>query len=196
MADNGKQSGCLIDKLAIAGMRQSGGDAKQHVERRFHVTASIPAKDELFEVAAQVRRADAVIGAERPSLEIGEDAMDPRQDHMRRHLADDLGLVVVALEAFVYGEAVAEDGSAFFNSAGDEAFDAGRREVLQRRETDAARMAIGREFDRADEMQLADGAAALAAGYRVVFGAVGDVALVDFDEILEKRSIGIDHGAP
>lgn len=56
-------------------------------------------------------------------------------------------------------------------------------------------MAIGREFDRSDEMQLADGAAALAAGDRVGLGAIGDVALVDFDEVFEKRSIGIDHGA-
>ena len=56
-------------------------------------------------------------------------------------------------------------------------------------------MAVGREFDRADEMQLADGAAALAAGDRIGLGAIRDVALVDFDEVFEQRTIGIDHGA-
>ena len=44
-------------------------------------------------------------------------------------------------------------------------------------------------------MQLSDGAAALAAGDRVGLRAIGDVALIDFDEVFEKRSIGIDHGA-
>ena len=73
------------------------------------MASAVPAEDELFEVAAQVWLADAVVGAQRPSLEVGEDAMDPRQDHMGRHLADDLGLVVEALEAFVCREAVAED---------------------------------------------------------------------------------------
>ena len=66
---------------------------------------------------------------------------------------------------------------------------------MQRREADAARMAVGREFDRADEMQFADGAAALAAGDRIGLGAIGDVAFVDLDEVFEKRPIGIDHGA-
>ena len=46
-----------------------------------------------------------------------------------------------------------------------------------------------------DEMQLADGAAALAAGDRVGLGAVRDVALVDFDEVFEKRPIWINHCA-
>lgn len=167
-------------------MRQSNGDTEQHVERRFHMASAIPAEDELFEVAAQVWRADAVISAERPSLEVGEDAMDPRQDHMRRHFADDLGLVVVALEAFVRREAVAEDRCAGLDCAGDESLDAGRREVLQRREADAAWMAVRREFDCADEMKLADCAAALAASNRVGLGAIGDVALVDFDEVFKK----------
>ena len=82
-------------------MWQAGCDFEQHVERRLHVTSTVPAEDELFEIAAQVRRADAVVGSERPSLEVGEDAMYPWQDDVRRHFADDLGLMVVALEAFV-----------------------------------------------------------------------------------------------
>jgi hypothetical protein len=42
------------------------------------MASPVPAKDELFEVAAQVRRADAVVGAECPALEIGEDPVNPR----------------------------------------------------------------------------------------------------------------------
>ena len=104
----------LIDELSVSSVLQLSSDMKQHIDRRFHMPSPIPAKDELFEVAAQVRFADAVIGAERPALEVGEDAMlDPRQDHVRRHFAADLGLVVVALEAAIGGEAVAEDRHAF-----------------------------------------------------------------------------------
>jgi hypothetical protein len=47
------------------------------------VSSAIPAKDELFKIAAQVWRADAVIDAERPSLEVGEDAMNPYVDGPR-----------------------------------------------------------------------------------------------------------------
>ena len=56
-------------------------------------------------------------------------------------------------------------------------------------------MALGRKFDSADEMQLADGAAALAAGDRVGLGAIGYVAFVDLYEVFEKGPIWIDHGA-
>ncbi len=56
-------------------------------------------------------------------------------------------------------------------------------------------MAFGRKLDRADDMQFADGAAALAAGDGIVLGAIGDVAFIDFDDVFQKVSVGIDHGA-
>lgn len=71
------------------------------------MAATIPAEDEFFEIALQVRFADAVICAERPAFKVGEDAVDPWQDHMRRHFANDLGLVVVSLEAAIGREAIA-----------------------------------------------------------------------------------------
>ncbi len=128
MAGNGEnfeQSDGLIDELPISSMWQSGSDVDQRVERQFHVAAAVPAKDELVEVAAQVRLADAVVGAERPALEIGEDSVDPWQHDMRRHRADDRGLVVIAFEAFVGREAVAENRGARFDSAGNEGADTG-----------------------------------------------------------------------
>lgn len=66
----------------------------------------------------------------------------------------------------------------------------------ERREANASRQSVGREFDRADDVELADLAAALAAGDWIGLGAIGNVALVDLDEIFEERSVGIDHGAP
>ena len=38
------------------------------------MASPVPPVDEFFEISPQVWRSDAVIGAERPSLEIGEDA--------------------------------------------------------------------------------------------------------------------------
>ena len=43
--------------------------------------------------------------------------------------------------------------------------------------------------------KLGEDVAALAAGDRIVFGAIGNVALVDLDKVFEERTIGIDHGA-
>ena len=42
----------LINKLPVFCMRQVSGDIEEHVERRFHMAAPVPAEDELFEVAA------------------------------------------------------------------------------------------------------------------------------------------------
>ena len=139
--------------------------------------------------------ADPVIGSERPAFEIGEDAVDPRQDDMCGHFADDFRLMVVGFEALVSRESVAEDRRAGRDRAGDEGADAGRGEILQRRKADSPGMAFRRELDRADKMQLSDGAAALAAGDRVGFGAIGDVAFVDFDDVFQEASVRIDHGA-
>ena len=114
---------------------------------------------------------------------------------MGGHFADDLGQVIIAFEALVSREAVAEDGGAGFNGAGDEGADADRGKVGKRREADAARMTFWREFDGADEMQFADGAAALTASDRIALRAIRDIAFVDLDKVFEKRPIGIDHSA-
>lgn len=125
-------------------MRQSCGDIDQHVERRFHVASAIPAKDEFFEIASQVRLSHAVVGAERPSLEICEHAMNPRQEDMCRHRAYDFGAMGEACEAAIAGEAVAEECCTGRHGAGDETSDAGRCEVGERHEADTSRPAIGR----------------------------------------------------
>jgi hypothetical protein len=109
---------------------------------------------------------------------------------MRRHFADDLGLMVVALETAIGREAIAEQSRASFNGAGDEGTDAGRGEVGKRREADAARMAFWREFDGSDEMQFADGAAALTASDGIALRAIRDIAFVDLDEVFESERSG------
>jgi hypothetical protein len=43
-----------------------------------------------------VLAAQPVVDAQRPDLEVGEDAVHPRQDDMGGHLADDMGIGCVA----------------------------------------------------------------------------------------------------
>lgn len=49
----------------------------------------------------QTRPDNAVVGAERPALEVGEHPVNPGQKHMHGHFADHLGAVVVLLQASV-----------------------------------------------------------------------------------------------
>lgn len=66
--------GVLVDEIRIGSMRQANGQAKQRIERRPHVAAPSPSEDEVVQRALQMRLADAVIGAERPPLEVGKNA--------------------------------------------------------------------------------------------------------------------------
>jgi len=70
-------------------------DSKQCFERDVAIKAPIVAKGELFQVGVHVLAAQAVIGAEAPALQQRENPMNPRQDHMPRHLADDARIVPI-----------------------------------------------------------------------------------------------------
>ena len=72
----------------------------------------------------EVGLSNAVVRSEGPPFEVGEGAMDPRKDDVGGHRADDVWLVIVVLESLVGREAVADDGRASFNGAGDEVADA------------------------------------------------------------------------
>jgi hypothetical protein len=67
------------------------GDAKERAEGGVSGTASVEAEDELVEVGLEVFSTQAVIDAERPALEVGEDAVGPGQHDMGGHAANDMG---------------------------------------------------------------------------------------------------------
>ena len=71
----------------------SRGDAEQGAEGGMSVAAAVEAKDELIEIALDVFAAQAVIGAERPAFEIGEDAVGPGQHDRGSHSADNMRIV-------------------------------------------------------------------------------------------------------
>ena len=72
---------------------------------------------------------------------------------------------------------------------------AARGEILDRRQSDAARLALGRQLDRAGDTHLADRAAALPARGRLLRCTQRQRGLIDLDQVLKQTAIGVDHGA-
>ena len=188
-------SDALLDEVACGGRRETGAEAEQGIESRGGVPATVPSEDELVEVAPEVLATEAMEGPERPSFEVREDTVGPAQDDVGGHLADHFRLVHMVGQASVAGPPVCDDAGAGCGDGGDEGLERGGGEVGDRRETDATRLALGRELHRAGNEHLALGAAALPASGRIVLTAQGDLGLVDLDDALEKASPGIDHGA-
>ena len=54
-----------------------GGDGEQGAEGGVTASPSVEAEDELVEVGLEMPGAQAVIGAERPGLEVGEHPVNP-----------------------------------------------------------------------------------------------------------------------
>src|SRR5215207_611490 len=69
------------------------GDAEERAEGSVSDMASVEAEDELVEVGLEVFATQAVIDAERPALEVGEDAVGPGQHDMGGHAADDMRIM-------------------------------------------------------------------------------------------------------
>jgi hypothetical protein len=94
--------------------------------------AAVEAEDEFIEVGLQVFAAQAVVDAEGSALEVGEDAMGPRQDDVGGHRADDVRLVDDAASAGIAGPAVGPGGGAGFDIGFDEGVQAFGRSILDR----------------------------------------------------------------
>src|SRR3954462_808553 len=69
------------------------GDAEERAEGGMSGAAPVEAEDELVEIGLEVFATQAVIDAERPALEIGEDTVGPGQHDMGGHAADDMRIV-------------------------------------------------------------------------------------------------------
>ena len=80
----------------VGNRRVAGGDAEQGAEGGVAGSAAVEAKDELVEVGLEMLAAQAVIDAQGPDLEVGEDPVHPWQDNMGGHFADDTRIVADA----------------------------------------------------------------------------------------------------
>src|SRR5260221_14440150 len=78
------------------------------------VISAIVAKYEFVEIGIDVLAAKAVICPEAPSSHQRESPMNPRQDNVRGHLADDTGIMPIACQHRIGFVAVGEElGSTF-----------------------------------------------------------------------------------
>ena len=135
--------------------------------------------------------AQAMEGAERPALQVRErggytPAPDGQASH-RRSWARGHGRSAIA-------PAIGDHPRARRRGPGDEGMKAARGEIPDRRQPDAARLALGRQFDRASDAHLALRAAALPTGGRLLLRAQRQRGLIDFDQVLKQAAIGGDHG--
>ena len=83
-----------------------GGDAEEGSECGVPGASAVEAEDEFIEIELQVLAAQAVVDTQRPDLEVGEDPVNPRQDDVGGHLADDMGMVDDAGGAGISGPTI------------------------------------------------------------------------------------------
>jgi hypothetical protein len=89
-----------------------GGDAEEGSECGMPGAPAVEAEDEFIEVGLEVLAAQPVVDAQRPDLEVGEDPVNPGQDDMGGHLADDMGIVGDAGGAGISGPTIGLGGGA------------------------------------------------------------------------------------
>src|ERR671932_1340712 len=88
------------------------GNAEERAEGGVPGATSVEAEDELVEVGLEVFATQAVIDAEGPALEVGEDAVGPGQHDMGGHATDDMRIVRDAGSTGIPGPAVGLGGGA------------------------------------------------------------------------------------
>ena len=106
------------------------------------VEAAIVAKDEFIEIAVDMFAAQAVICAEAPSLHQREGPMNPRQDNVARHLADDARIVPIAGQSRIGRVAVGDQRGSALHVGFHEGFDRRGGIVGDHGEANAARTRI------------------------------------------------------
>ena len=168
-------------------------DCEEACKAGMAVATSIEAEDELVEIGLEILAAQSVIDAERPGLEVGEHAMDPGEHDVGGHRADDMRFVFDILGAGIGSPAVGLGGGVLGEIVGEEAVQGGGGEVLDLGEPDASGPSFF-DLDCTGDQQLALGAAATAAGYRVLFRTTGKGGFVGLDQAFERRTAGCHHG--
>ena len=173
-----------------------GGDAEEGSECGVPGAPAVEAEDEFIEVKREVLAAQPVIDAQGPDLEVGEDPVNPRQDDVGGHLADDVGIVGDAGGAGISGPTIGLGGGPGAEVGGEEGVEAGGRVISDLAEADAtgAEAAV-LDLDSADDQHFALMAAAATAGDRIVFAAARDFGFIDLDEAGQGAATRREHAA-
>src|SRR3954471_20765300 len=171
------------------------GDAEERAEGGVSSAASIEAEDELVEVCLEVFAAQTVIDAERPALEVGEDAVGPGQHDMGGHAADDMRIVHDTASTGIPWPAVGLGGGTGGEIGLEEGMQALGRVVGHLLQADATGAAIP-DLDGADHEYLALMAAPTATGQGIGLVAADDLGFVALDEPGQGAAVAGHHAAP
>src|ERR1700731_595206 len=144
---------------------------------------AVEAEDKFIKVALEVLAAQPVVDAQGPDLEVGEDPVNPGQDDMGGHLADDVGIVGDAGGAGVPQPTIRLGGGPGGDVGGKEGVEAGGRVISDLAEADAAGATPAvLDLDGADDQHFALMAAPATARDRIVFAAARDLCFIHLDE--------------
>src|ERR1035437_5675998 len=106
------------------------------------VESTVVAKHEFVEICIEVLAAQTMICAEAPSLHQRKSPMNPRQDNVGRHLADDAWIVPIARQARIGSVAIGEQRGSALHVGLHESFDRRCGIVGDHGEADTARTCI------------------------------------------------------
>src|SRR5690242_16118368 len=105
-----------------------GGDAEQGSECGMPGAPAVEAEDEFIEVGLEVA-AQPVVDAQGPDLKVGEDPVNPGQEDMGSHLADDKGIVGDVAGAGISGPTIRLGGGARDDIGCEESVQAGSQVI-------------------------------------------------------------------
>ena len=150
-----------FDQHAVGKGLCIGGEAEERAESSVAGFAAVEAKDELIEIGLQMLAAQPVVDASRPSFEVGEDLVDPRQDEVSGGLPDDMDIVAIVGNRSVAGPAVGLGDGVGIGVGFDEVSEVGGGVGGDFGQPQAAWDVSVPEFDGADDEHLAVVAASL-----------------------------------
>ena len=172
------------------------------------VKSAIVAKHELVEICIDVLAAQSVIRAEAPSLHQRKRPMNPRQNNVRGHLADDARIVPIAFQARKGFVAIGEQRGSPLHVCVDEGLDRRGGIVGDHGEANApgtrveifgvfaSRLGlVGVVLDHLDGAYDEDFSGVAALQDSIAF-AEGDFRLIDFNDAFQRLAIRIEHRAP
>ena len=172
-----------------------GDDAEEGSECGVPGAPAVEAKDEFIEVGLEVFAAQPVIDAQGPDLEVGKDPVDPRQDNVRGHLADDMRIMGDAGSSGISGPTIGL-GSGTGREIGGEKGMASGRIIGDLAEADAAGNATAvLDLNGADDQHFALMAAPATPGDRIVLAAADNFGFIHLDKAGKRAALRGEHAA-